>query len=181
MPPLFILRFWLGVQGEYCKNDPCSEFCRCTLQKCWTNSYIDYIRPSSFINVLIEITDCLLSAHPPPLCHSLCISIICWKPHLFKKVNHIIYVFFKGSKWGWMNCFVARQGSADSQSSNGKMLGLLLGQVYVGPNSLWAPFVAIIVQLMYCLVLCCVGALLRASPQNTFVCPTKIDILNSPL
>ena len=31
---------------------------------------------------------------------------------------------------------------------------LLLGQFYVGPSSLWAPFVTIIVQLMYCLVLC---------------------------
>ena len=32
---------------------------------------------------------------------------------------------------------------------------LLLGQLYVGPNSLWAPFVTVIVQSMYCLVLCC--------------------------
>jgi hypothetical protein len=31
------------------------------------------------------------------------------------------------------------------------MLGLLLGQLYVGPNSLWAPFVTVIVQCMYCL------------------------------
>jgi hypothetical protein len=30
---------------------------------------------------------------------------------------------------------------------------LLLGQLYVGPNSLWAPFFTVIVQLMYCLVL----------------------------
>ena len=44
--------------------------------------------------------------------------------------------------------------------SSGKMLGLLLGQLYVGPNSLWASFVTAIVQLMYCLVLCCVVALL---------------------
>ena len=91
MPPLFIIRFWLGVQGEYCKNGPCSEFCQCTFQKCWTNSYIDYVHPSSLINVLIEITDCLLSA-------------------------------------------------------------LQWGQLYVGSNSLWAPFVTFIVQLMYCLV-----------------------------
>ena len=39
--------------------------------------------------------------------------------------------------------------------SSGKVLGLLLGKLYVGPNSLWAPFVTVIVQLMYCLVLCC--------------------------
>ena len=38
--------------------------------------------------------------------------------------------------------------------SSGKVLGLLLGQHYVGPNSLWTPFVIAIVQLMYCLVLC---------------------------
>jgi hypothetical protein len=30
---------------------------------------------------------------------------------------------------------------------------LLLGQLYVGPNILWAPFVTVIVKLMYCLVL----------------------------
>ena len=28
-------------------------------------------------------------------------------------------------------------------------------QLYVGPNSLWAPFVTVLVKLMYCLVLCC--------------------------
>jgi hypothetical protein len=37
---------------------------------------------------------------------------------------------------------------------------LLLGQLYVGPNSLWTPFDNVIVQLMYCLVLYCVVALL---------------------
>ena len=40
------------------------------------------------------------------------------------------------------------------------MKALLLGQLYVGPNSLWEPLVAVIVQLMDCLVLCCVVALL---------------------
>ena len=34
--------------------------------------------------------------------------------------------------------------------------GLLLGQLYVGPNSMWAKFVTVVVQCMYCLVLCCV-------------------------
>ena len=33
-------------------------------------------------------------------------------------------------------------------------IGMVLGQIYVGPNSLWAPFVTVIVHLMYCLVLC---------------------------
>ena len=36
---------------------------------------------------------------------------------------------------------------------------LLLGQLNIGPNSLWVPFVTIKLQLMYCLVLCCVVAL----------------------
>ena len=34
------------------------------------------------------------------------------------------------------------------------MLGLLLGHLYVSPNSLWAPFVNVIEQFLYCLVLC---------------------------
>jgi hypothetical protein len=42
-----------------------------------------------------------------------------------------------------------------ARCSSGKVLGYL----YVGPNSLWALFATIIVQ-MYCLVLCCVVALL---------------------
>ena len=38
---------------------------------------------------------------------------------------------------------------------------LLLGQIYVVcGHSLWAPFVTVIVQIMYCLVVCCVVALL---------------------
>ena len=41
-----------------------------------------------------------------------------------------------------------------ARCSSGKMLGLLLREHYVGPNSLWAQFVTVIVQLMYCLVLC---------------------------
>ena len=58
-----------------------------------------------------------------------------------------------------MNCFAARQGLA--RCSGGKdSQALLLGQHYVGPNSVWALFVTVIVQLMYCLVLCCVAALL---------------------
>ena len=47
MPLLFILWFWLGVQGEYCKNGPCSELCCCPFQKCWTDRHIDHIRLSS--------------------------------------------------------------------------------------------------------------------------------------
>ena len=30
MTHLFILRFWLVIQGVHCKNGPCSEFCHCT-------------------------------------------------------------------------------------------------------------------------------------------------------
>ena len=52
-----------------------------------------------------------------------------------------------------------------ARCSSGKMLGLLLGQLYVGHNSLWAPFVTVIVQLMYCLVLCSVVALLASIPH----------------
>jgi hypothetical protein len=59
-----------------------------------------------------------------------------------------------------MNCFAARQDSADRK---------MFGQLYVGPNSLWAQFVAIIVQLMYCLVLCGVVALLTCIPLNYFL------------
>jgi hypothetical protein len=49
--------------------------------------------------------------------------------------------------------------------SSGKMLGLLLGQLYEGPNSLWAPLVTIIVQLMYCLMVYCVVALQACIPH----------------
>jgi hypothetical protein len=48
-----------------------------------------------------------------------------------------------------MNFLTDRQGYARSV----KVLGLLLRQIYVGPNSLWAPFVTVIVQLLYCLML----------------------------
>jgi hypothetical protein len=62
--PLY-LSYGSDLQGEYCKNGPCSKLCCCTFQKCWTNSYIDHVRPISFINVLMETTDCLVSAcHP---------------------------------------------------------------------------------------------------------------------
>jgi hypothetical protein len=57
-----------------------------------------------------------------------------------------------------MKCFAARQGSADGQWCCGQvlvlLLGLLWGQFCVGHSSLWAPFVNVEVQLMYCLVLC---------------------------
>ena len=65
--------------------------------------------------------------------------------------------------------------------SIGKVLILLLGQLYVGPNSLWAPFVTVIVQLMYCLVLYS-GFSGMDSPQYLgAVCPTTIYMLKSPL
>ena len=41
-----------------------------------------------------------------------------------------------------------------------RIKALLLGQLSVGPNSLWAPFVTVIGQLIYCLVLCPVVPLL---------------------
>ena len=182
MPHLFILRFWLGVQEEHCKNSPCSEFCHCTFQRCLTNSYIDYFCPSSLIDVLLEITDCLLSS-----CCLIMPSFVHhnWKPHLFKQVSHISYVFWKGSKWGWMNCFTARLLTARCSSCKDSLHGaekkaLLLGQLYVGPNSLWEPFVTVIVQLMHCLVLCCGFAGMHL--KNILgVCPTKIYMLKLPL
>ena len=63
-----------------------------------------------------------------------------------------------------------------ARCSSGKMLGLLLGQLYVGHNNLWARFVTVIVQFMYCLALCCVVALLACTPLVfLFVfLPTKI-------
>ena len=51
-----------------------------------------------------------------------------------------------------MNSFAARRVSADSHGAERK--ALLLGQLYVGLNSLRAPFVTVIVQLTCCLVLC---------------------------
>ena len=36
----------------------------------------------------------------------------------------------------------------------------------LGPNSLWAPLVTVIVQFMYCLVLLCVVALLPCITNN---------------
>ena len=57
---------------------------------------------------------------------------------------------------------------------------LLLGQVYVCPNSLWAPFATTIAQLMYCLVLCSGFAGMLQNIFN-FFCPTKIYMLKPPL
>ena len=76
-----------------------------------------------------------------------------------------------------MKCFAARQGSADSQVQHDKdslhgaeKKALLLGQLYVGLNSLWEPVVTVIVQLMYCLVLCCCLAGIHP-PQKTQALP----------
>ena len=66
-----------------------------------------------------------------------------------------------------------------ARCSSGKVLGLLLGQLYVGPNSLWAPFVIVVVQLMYCLVLC--SGFAGMHPTSFFFCPTKIEMLKSLL
>ena len=59
-----------------------------------------------------------------------------------------------------MNCFadkaplIARCGSGKVLLHGAEKKVMLLGQLYVGPNSLWAQFVIIIVQFMYYLVLC---------------------------
>jgi hypothetical protein len=63
---------------------------------------------------------------------------------------------------------------------------LLLGHLYVGLNSLWAPSVTVIVQLMCCLVLCSVVALLAsiklfifATARFTCICTALITLLTS--
>ena len=55
---------------------------------------------------------------------------------------------------------------------------LQLVQLYVGPNSLWAPLITVIMQIMYCLVL---WLCWHASHIFLFVCPTKIYMLKSLL
>ena len=73
---------------------------------------------------------------------------------------------------------IARCSSGKDSLHGAEKKALLLVKLYGGPNNFWAPFVTIIVQLMYSLVLCCVVALLACiSPKNIF-CPTKIYILN---
>ena len=180
MTPLFILRFWLGVQGEHCKNGPCSEFCRCTFQKCWTNSYIDYVRPSSLINVLIEIT---VASYPlvVPLCHSLYISIVS-RNHICLSKSAISAMFFKKAvneaEWTVLlpdkALLIARCSSGKDLLHGAEKKAMLLGQLYVGPNSLWAPFVTVIVQWMYCLVLCCGVALLACIPLYLCFAPPRL-------
>jgi hypothetical protein len=53
---------------------------------------------------------------------------------------------------------IARCSSDNDLRNCAEKKALLLGQLYAGSNSLWAPFVTIIVQFVYCLVLywhCC--------------------------
>jgi hypothetical protein len=64
-----------------------------------------------------------------------------------------------------------------ARCSSGKVLGLLLGQLYVG---LWASFVTVIVQLIYCLVLCSGFAGMHLHFGGGFL-PTNIYILTSQL
>ena len=64
----------------------------------------------------------------------------------------------------------ARCSGGKDSSHGAEKKALLLGQLYVGPNSLWAPFDTVIVQFMYCLVLCCVVVLLACIPQ---FCPPR--------
>ena len=68
---------------------------------------------------------------------------------------------------------IARRSGGKDSLHGAEKKALLLGQLYVGPNSLCAPLVTVIVQFMYCLVLCCAVALLG------FI--TNIDMLKSPL
>ena len=50
---------------------------------------------------------------------------------------------------------IARCSSGGKDSLHGaEKKALLLGQLYVCPNSLWEPFITILVQFMHCLVLC---------------------------
>ena len=54
------------------------------------------------------------------------------------------------------SCITAWYGNCTAFNRKALQRVVLAAQLYVGPNSLWAPFVTVIVQLMYCLVLCCV-------------------------
>ena len=47
---------------------------------------------------------------------------------------------------------IARCSGGKDSLHGAEQKALLLGQLYVGHNSLWAPFVTVTVQLMYCLV-----------------------------
>ena len=48
---------------------------------------------------------------------------------------------------------IARSSSGKDSLHGVEKKALLLGQLYLGPNSLWAAFVTVILQLMYFLVL----------------------------
>ena len=79
-----------------------------------------------------------------------------------------------------MNCFtdkaplIARCSDGKDSLHGAEKKALLLGQLYVGPNSLWAQFVTVKVQLMYGLMLC-------SDFAGNFFCPTKIYMLKTPL
>ena len=72
---------------------------------------------------------------------------------------------------------IVRCSSGKDSLHGAEKKALLLGQLYVDPNSLWARFVTVIVQLMYCLVLCCVVSLLACVYPKI----GEIDMLKSPL
>ena len=84
--------------------------------------------------------------------------------------------FFKAVKEAELTVSLPDEASLIARCSGGKdslhgveKKALMLGQLYVGPNSLWALFVTVIVQFMYCLVLCCVMALLACIQRNSDV------------
>ena len=108
-----------------------------------------------------------------PLCHSLYISIVI-RNHVFKQVSQISYVILKAVIEAECNVLLPDKALLIIRCSSGKMLGLLFGQLYVGPNGLWAPFVTVIVQLMYCSVLFCVVALQTCIPHVCFFPPPRL-------
>jgi hypothetical protein len=71
---------------------------------------------------------------------------------------------------------IARCSNGKDSHHGAEKKALRLGQLYVDPNSLWAPFVTVIVQLLYCLVLCSGFAVMH----SIFFYPTKIYMLKSP-
>ena len=114
------------------------------------------------------------------------ISIVS-RNHVSASQPYQLYIFVKAVKEGELTVSLTDKASLIARCSSGKisLLGaekkaLLLGQLYVGPNSLWAPFVVVIVQLLYCLVLCS-GFAGRHQNNFWFVCPTTIGMLNTAL
>ena len=104
---------------------------------------------------------------------------------MFKQVSLISYVFLKAVNESELTVSLPEKAPLIAKCSSGKdslhgaeKKALLLGQLYVGPNSLWALFVTVIVQFMYCLVL---WLYWHASATFLFFAPTTIYMLKSLL